>query len=137
MKKYSKIFANIAIIAKALPRKKNIYTYIGDTSFSIGDLVEIPFGKKTTRGIILSFHNTSLGKYAYKKIIRKIPSPTITPFQNQLALFFSREYLTPFGNVIRFFFFPKNQKEKYPLFPITKPPSNTKYQKNSQKNVRK
>lgn len=117
MNKDSKLFADVAIIAKALPRKKNVYTYICDTSFSLGDLVEIPFGKKTAQGIILSFHKTSLAKYAYKKITRKIQSPAITPFQHQLALFLSREYVTPFGSVVRLFFPPKKPKREIPTIP--------------------
>ncbi len=114
MNTHSKLFVDVAIIAKALPRKKNIYTYIGDTSFSVGDLVEIPFGKKTTQGIILSFHKTALAKYAYKKISRTLQSPAITPPQHQLALFLSREYITPFGSVARLFFFPKKPKKEIP-----------------------
>lgn len=115
MNKDSKLFADVAIIAKALPRKKNVYTYICDSSFTLGDLVEIPFGKKTTQGIIISFHKTSFAKYAYKKITRRIQSPAMTPFQHKLALFLSQEYITPFGSIARLFFFPKKPKKEISL----------------------
>lgn len=114
-KNSKKLFADVALVAKSLPRKKNIYTYICDTSFSLGDLVEIPFGKKTLQGIIIAFHKTSFGKYTYKNISRKIQSPAITPSQHELALFLSQEYVTPFGSIVRSCFFPRKPRKEISL----------------------
>ena len=79
----------------------------------VGTRVEVPFGKKKTRGIITELNNITTFKGNVKEVLDVVDDVTImTPEIWKLINWMSSYYLTPIGQVARTFF-PKSLSTKY------------------------
>jgi len=70
-----------------------------------GSLVEIPFGSRKTKGVVLRFAQTSpLPLSKLKKIKKVFEGISLPPYQIELALWMSEYYISPLYRSLKFIF---------------------------------
>ncbi len=104
-----------------------------------GEIVEVPFGKKTSAGVVWETHNRK-PSFATKPILQKYPHlPHLAAWQIELSKWMSEYYLCPAQKIIKQFIpqslFQKERKTKTkektpPTFtsPIRKPLTKTQHE---------
>ena len=106
-------------IAVNFPKKQSIFTYLSDFELLSGDLVDVPFGKRTAQGTVLS-HSTSTEiedakKFEIKKVKGRVENSFLLS-SNELNLYqwMSRYYHYSLGKLI-FDCLPKILKRPRPV----------------------
>mgnify|MGYP001166390569 CR=1 FL=1 len=94
------------------------FTYLSDQELSLGDYVEVPFGKKKLIGVVWNeFEKESKKKYKLKKIIRKINRKSFKKETVKFINWFSEYNIVPKGMVLKLHFsnnsLDKKNKENF------------------------
>lgn len=105
-------------VAVNYPLRNSILTYQADAPFSIGDLVQIPLGKRQETGVVLRSEEKIDESIKYKKIKAKISETiTLAPTDIELYQWMANYYQYSLGQLI-FDTLPKFLKRPRPLKPI-------------------
>lgn len=105
-------------VAVNYPLRNSILTYQSDSPYEIGDLVDIPLGRRSETGVILKQEHTINESIKYKKIKSKISETiTLSPLDIELYQWMSSYYQYSLGQLI-FDTLPRFLKRPRPLKPI-------------------
>lgn len=97
------------------------FSYRHNASLALGTLVQIPFGRRSLRGIVYAA-NPLPGRAPLwlKPIERVIREGWLTHEQRELALRISDQYFSSLGNTLKHFVVPLAQKTLLPTVPVRK-----------------
>lgn len=88
-----------------------LFSYRSPLAIPLGSLVEIPFGRRTLRGIVYAAAPLPGRAPLWLKPIHRVIAPAwLTEHQRVLAQTISQEYISSLGNTLKHFVFPLPKK---------------------------
>lgn len=108
MKHTKTFFLSVAPLTAIPLAHGSIFTYTAEDAVPVGSLVDIPFGKRNVRGIVLDqdasrSQETPAKTKNLKKISSVIVPAFLTPEQVALAHWMAHEYFTSLGKALKLF----------------------------------
>jgi primosomal protein N' len=95
---------DVAIFGFTLKPIPYTYTIPSNSVVQPGQLVEVPFGKKRSKGIVISTSEKTESMFNLKQITKVLsPHPLLTASQLELATWISKTYFTPLAKSIELF----------------------------------
>src|SRR4030042_3402756 len=93
-------YAEVAVNSPLAQRRSFSYSIPPHLSISVGQAVWVPFGPRVLQGVVLELTDVP-GVPQTRDIIDVIdPEPMLSPAQIELALWISRQYLSPIFNAV-------------------------------------
>ncbi|MDO4870914.1 MAG: primosomal protein N' [Candidatus Saccharibacteria bacterium] len=89
----------LVAVNQVVSKQHDRFTYSSDLQLSVGQIVQVPIGKKTAIGIVLQ--TVSKPDFATKNVIKSIESQPLPRYLLKTLLWMQKFYLSPLANIIQ------------------------------------